>query len=157
MTERWIDVREYAEFGAGHIAGSTLVPLGTLSLTCQAWDETDRITLICKSGRRAAQAKEALVSKGFASVAVLEGGMDGWIAAGSPVVRAERAPWAMERQVRVVAGSLVLLGMIMGFLVSPWLYLLSAVVGAGLVFAGVSNTCMMASLLAKFPWNRPSR
>jgi hypothetical protein len=98
-----------------------------------------------------------LAVEGFTAVTILSGGIDAWRAAGKPLVIAERKPWALERQVRIMAGSLILITLALGFLVTPWLLLATAFVGGGLVFAGVSDTCMMGSLLAKLPWNRPSR
>lgn len=157
MTEKLVDVREYPEFASEHIADSVLVPLGTLGNASRAWDKSGQFTLICKSGRRAEQARRQLLTEGFASVAVLSGGIDAWRAAGKPLVIAERKPWALERQVRIMAGSLVLLTVALGFFVTPWLLLATAFVGGGLVFAGVSDTCMMGSLLVKLPWNRPTR
>src|SRR6266851_2083541 len=86
--------------------------------------------------------------EGFTSLHVLEGGVDAWRAAGKPLVSIERRPWSMERQVRTTAGSLVLLTLALGCFVSRYFLLGTAFVGAGLVLAGVSDTCMMASLLA---------
>jgi rhodanese-related sulfurtransferase len=157
MSTKFIDVREYPEFASGHIADSVLVPLGTLVHTSRAWDKADRLTFVCKSGRRAEQARQWLEAEGFSSLAVLDGGIDAWRADGKPLKIAERKPWAIERQVRIMAGTLVLLTLALGFFLTPWVFLATAVVGAGLVFAGISDTCMMGSLLAKLPWNRPNR
>ena len=85
---------------------------------------------------------------------VLEGGVDAWAAAGLPVQEERSAPLEMMRQVQIAAGALVLLGAVLGFLWSPPFHALSGVVGAGLVFAGVTGTCGMARLLALAPWNR---
>ncbi len=143
-----IDVREYPEFASGHIEGSRLVPLGSLGRASATWDRAEPLTLVCKSGRRAEQARQQLAAKGFSSLHVLEGGVDAWRAAGKPLVSIERRPWSMERQVRTTAGSLVLLTLALGCFVSRYFLLGTAFVGAGLVLAGVSDTCMMASLLA---------
>jgi len=152
-----IDVREYPEFAAGHIEGSQWVPLGAISATSALWNRGEPLTLICKSGKRAEQARQLLAACGFTSLSVLKGGVDEWQAAGRPLVSVVRPPWSMERQVRITAGSLVLLTLALAYLISPLFVTGTAFIGAGLVFAGVSDTCMMGSLLAKLPWNRPSR
>ncbi len=156
MSSSIIDVREYPEFAAGHIEGSRLVPLGSLSEASSSWGRAEALTLVCKSGRRAEQARQQLAAKGFTALTVLEGGIDAWRAAGKPLISVERRPWAMERQVRVTAGSLVLLFTGLGYFVSLWFLIGTAFFGAGLVFAGVSDTCMMGSLLGHAPWNRPA-
>jgi rhodanese-related sulfurtransferase len=149
-----IDVREYPEFAAGAIRGSQLVPLSLVTDRSSAWDKGEALVMVCKSGRRATQAAERLEAMGFSNISVLEGGVDAWKLQGFPLQIAAHRPWALERQVRVVAGSLVLVFSALGFTVSPKLFLGSALIGAGLVFAGVSNTCMMGSLLSRMPWNR---
>ncbi len=154
MIDHLIDVREYPEFAGGHIAGSTLVPLGSMAAASAAWPREQSIILVCRSGVRSEQARQQLAAAGFVSVRVLEGGIDGWRAAGKPLTVAERRPWALERRVRTAAGSLVLVTLALGWSVSPWFLLGTTFVGAGLVFAGVSDTCMMGSMLARMPWNR---
>lgn len=153
--EPWlIDVREYAEFAAGHIEGSRLVPLGSVWDECGQWNRAQPITLICRSGPRAEDARQQLVARGFTAVSVLKGGVEAWRSAGKPLAALERRPWSMQRQVQLTAGSLVVVTLALGFFFSPWILLATAFVGAGLVFAAVSDTCMMASLLAHLPWNR---
>ena len=155
MQERVIDVREYPEFAAGHIEGSELVPLGTLDRASEAWSRTEPITLVCRSGKRAEQARQMLDAKGFATLTVLEGGMQAWMASGRSLTAASASqPWSMERQVRVTAGSLVLAFMGLGLLTSKKLFIGAGLVGAGLVYAGVSDNCMMASILSRMPWNQ---
>ena len=85
---------------------------------------------------------------------LLDGGMEAWKQAGLPVVRDHSQPLELQRQVHIAAGSLIILGALLGATVSPWFYGLCALVGAGLVFAGVSGFCGMAVLLAKMPWNQ---
>lgn len=157
MGARWIDVREYPEFAEGHVAGAELVPLGTLDRVSDGWDRSEALMLVCRSGRRAEQARQTLAAKGFSALSVLEGGMDAWAKAGKPLIVAESKPWSMERQVRVVAGSLVLTFFGLGLLTSKKLFAGAALVGAGLVYAGVSNNCMMASVLGRMPWNDPKK
>ena len=157
MDGRWIDVREYPEFAEGHIEGAEHVPLGTLHRASQDWDRSEPLTLVCRSGRRAEQARQVLAEKGFLSLKVLEGGVDAWKNSGQPLNVLANKPWSMERQVRVTAGSLVLGFFGLGLLTSKKFFLGAALVGAGLVYAGVSNTCMMASVLGRMPWNDPGK
>jgi rhodanese-related sulfurtransferase len=154
MTELLIDVREFPEYAAGHIAGSQLVPLSTVATASAAWDVATPITLICKSGRRAEQARQQLAARNFTHLSVLQGGIDAWRSAGKPLEATTRQPWSLERQVRITAGSLVLVTMLLAHFVSPYFFFATAFVGAGLVFAGVSDICMMATVLGKLPWNR---
>ncbi|BCX50096.1 sulfurtransferase [Haloferula helveola] len=145
-----IDVRTPAEFGEVHIEGSQLMPLDRLKA-----DEVkgDSCVLVCRSGKRAAQAKEKLESAGCGNLRVLEGGVTAWEAAGLPVNRG-KAVLSLERQVRITAGVLVLIGVILGTWVHAGFYGLAAFVGAGLTFAGITDWCGMAMLLAKAPWNQ---
>lgn len=151
-----VDVREEPEFAAGRLAGARLVPLGEIEKRAAEFDRAQPLVLICRSGKRAGQARERLARLGFSNLACLTGGLAAWEAADLPFEKDEHAPWALERQVRVVAGALVLVGVGLGFLVHPGFHGLSAFVGAGLVFAGVTDWCGMGLLLAKAPWNRRS-
>ena len=157
MSARLIDVRQYPEYAAGYIQGSKLVPLETVEAASAAWDKADSITLICKSGRRAQQAHQKLDALGFTSLFILDGGVDGWHASGKPLVVIQNRPWSMERQVRTTAGALILTTLSLAYAISHYFFVGTAIVGAGLIFAGVSDTCMMASVLAKCPWNRAVR
>ena len=158
MKTRLIDVREYPEFAEGHIEGSELVPLGTLDKASEDWDRSEPLTLVCRSGRRAEQARGTLAGKGFQSLTVLEGGVQAWTNGGKPLTTAAaKKPWSMERQVRVTAGSLVLAFFGLGLLTSKKLFIGAGLVGAGLVYAGVSDNCMMASVLGRMPWNDPKK
>ncbi|MFN3323972.1 MAG: rhodanese-like domain-containing protein [Bryobacteraceae bacterium] len=152
-----VDVREYPEFASGAIEGAQLAPLSTVEQYARTLDKSASLLLVCKSGRRATQAAEKLVSLGFEDVAVMEGGMEAWRAAGLPVRVAERRPWSLERQVRAIAGSMVLISTVLGLTVSPWFFAWTLFVGAGLTFAGVTDICLMATLLGKLPWNRASQ
>lgn len=151
---RILDVRTPGEFESAHIAGSYNVPLDLLK---EHRDEIrshldDQVVLVCQAGGRAAQAEETLRQAGLVNVHVLAGGMNSWEAAGFPVNRgAER--WALERQVRFVAGLIVSLSILASILV-PGLKWLAFAIGAGLVFAAATNSCMMGMLLAKLPYNR---
>ncbi len=148
-----IDVRTAVEFAEVHALGARNMPLDRLDPASFAGDGQRPVYLICKSGSRARQACQKLMDAGVRNAMCVEGGIDAWLAAGLPVERQEGV-LSLERQVRIVAGLLVLIGVILGAWLSSWFYLLSAFVGAGLVFAGVTNFCGMALLLAKLPWNR---
>jgi rhodanese-related sulfurtransferase len=151
---RIIDVRSPAEFASVHIPGSVNIPLDQLGehrdQLAQHLDEP--VVLVCRSGGRAAQAEQRLAEAGMPNVHVLTGGIMAWEAAGQTVVRGEQR-WDLERQVRFVAGALVLVG-ILASLVVPGMKYLSGAVGAGLVFAALTNTCTMGMLLSKLPYNQ---
>jgi rhodanese-related sulfurtransferase len=150
---RLLDVRSPAEFEAVHIPGSINVPLDILSehldeLACLA----QPLVLICRSGNRATQAARTLAEAGITDVPVLEGGILAWEPAGGAVHRG-RQHWDLERQVRFVAGSLVLVGILGSVVFRPAKWL-AATVGAGLVVAALRNSCLMGLLLSKLPYNR---
>lgn len=154
---RLLDVRTPGEFHAIHIPGAYNVPLDTLrEHRAELLHHLDEDTvLICRSGARAAQAEQALSDAGLPNLRVLQGGMVAWEAAGGPVTRGS-ARWELERQVRLVAGSIVLVSGLAGLAV-PGVGLVAIAVGAGLTFAAVTNTCAMGMLLAKLPYNRGPR
>ena len=157
MEARLIDVREYPEFAAAHLEGSELVPLGTLDAASEGWDRSQPLTLVCRTGKRAEQARQTLAGKGFHSLKVLDGGVQAWTTAGKPLAVAASQPWSMERQVRVAAGSLVLTFFGLGLVTSKKFFFGAGLVGAGLVYSGVSDTCTMASILGRMPWNSPEK
>ncbi|MFJ3929302.1 rhodanese-like domain-containing protein [Streptomyces sp. NPDC090029] len=154
---RVLDVRTPGEFRTVHIPGSYNVPLDTLrEHRADLLDHLDEdVVLVCRSGARASQAGEALAEAGMPHLRVLEGGMTAWEASGAPVNRGE-ARWDLERQVRLVAGAVVLVTGVAGLLV-PGVHLIGTAIGAGLTFAALSNTCAMGMLLSKLPYNRGPR
>ena len=111
------------------------------------------VVLVCQSGSRSRQAEEALKRVGLPQLHVLEGGLSGWVASGKPVRRG-RERISLERQVRIAAGALAAAGGLLAVKAHPRFGLLSAFVGGGLLFAGVTDTCRMARLLAKLPYNQ---
>lgn len=111
------------------------------------------VLMLCHAGKRAAVAAARFQAAGFPNVRVIEGGITGCEACGLPLVRGAGG-MSLERQVRIVAGAVVLLGVILGWTVNYNFYLLAAFVGAGLVFSGATGWCGMAMLLARAPWNR---
>lgn len=149
-----IDVRERSEFAGEHIAGAKLMPLSQFQPSQVTRDPKQPIVLYCQSGMRTSRAAQQLIAAGIQPVLALKGGLSSWKAAGLPTVTNPKAPISLQRQVQITAGSLVLIGTVLGAFVSPAFLLLSGFVGAGLIFAGVSNTCMMANLLAKLPYNQ---
>jgi len=155
-----IDVRTPMEYDELHAEPARLVPLQGLEPTQFMAGRTlpadQPLYVICQSGGRSRQACEAFAAAGFSNVVNVEGGTRAWAAANLPVVRG-RQRVSLERQVRIAAGSLVLLGIGLGFFVHPGLFGLSAFVGAGLVFSGITDTCGMALMLARMPWNRTGR
>ena len=143
---RLIDVREFPEYVGAHLENAQLIPLGELRRNLP--EIRGEVFLLCRSGRRAREAATLLGRQPDCRPIVVEGGMDAWQQAGFPVQR-EKGPISLERQVRIAAGSLVLLGLFV-----PPVRFLSYFVGGGLIFAGVTDLCGMALLLAKLPWNR---
>ena len=152
-----IDVRTPVEYREVHAEPARLVPLDALDpralLEARNGLRDEPLYLICRSGSRGRQACEKLLAAGFTHVINVEGGTLAWEQAGLPVVRGKKAI-SLERQVRIAAGALVVLGTALGAFVHPAFLGLSAFVGAGLVFAGVTDTCGMGMLLARMPWNQ---
>lgn len=151
-----IDVREYAEYAGGRIPGAKSFPLGELETRRLELDRTRPIYVICRTGRRSAEAQKKLKAFGFTDVVNVAGGFEAWKKENLPVERDQNAPWSLERQVRFAAGSLVLLAVLLGAFVHPYFFGLAGLIGAGLVFAAVTDTCAMGMLLAKMPWNKPA-
>lgn len=149
-----VDVREFPEFESERAKGAKFAPLSAFDKHAEDIDSDRPVYLMCRSGRRAEQAAKKLVEKGHEKVFVIEGGMTAWSAAGHEVEYGESKVWSLERQVRFAAGSLVLVGVLLSLFVHQWFIFLSAFVGAGLVFAAVTDTCGMAMMLARMPWNR---
>jgi len=151
-----IDVRTPAEYTEIHAEPARLLPLDKVSaeavkpLKTAAADAP--VYVICKSGNRGRQACEKLKAAGLHVVNV-EGGTTAWAAAGLPVVRGKKT-MSLERQVRTVAGAMVFAGTLLGAFVDPLFLVIPGFVGAGLVFAGLTDTCGMAMLLARMPWNQ---
>lgn len=149
-----IDVREPAEFAGERIAGAHSLPLSAFDPARLPDQAGKKLVLMCQTGNRSAQAARKLLEAGSTNLWHLEGGLQAWKEAGLTTERSAHAPVSLQRQMQLVAGSLVLAGTLLGALVSPWFLLLSGFVGAGLVFAGVTNTCGMALLLARLPYNQ---
>jgi rhodanese-related sulfurtransferase len=152
-----LDVRTPVEFAEVHVPQARSVPLQQLSPGALAGAgglrKDQPVYLLCRSGQRAARAAEQFQREGFDQAVVVEGGTAAWEAAGLPVVRRAVKAISLERQVRIVAGSLVLTGALLAWFVHPVFVWLPAFVGGGLVFAGITDFCGMGLLLARMPWN----
>lgn len=152
-----LDVRTPMEFHEVHAEFARNVPLDSLDPAQVMLGRKDAegrpLYVICRSGGRSKQACGKFVTAGFPDVVNVEGGTMAWVEAGLPVVRGQTGI-PLERQVRIAAGLLVLLGVLLGWLVHPGCYAVSAFVGAGLIYAGITNRCGMGLLLAYMPWNR---
>jgi rhodanese-related sulfurtransferase len=148
-----LDVRSPAEFESEHIPGSYNVPLELLDDHCDQLSHVGApIILVCRSGNRANQAEQILKVGGLGRLHVLLGGVEAWKSAGLELKRGRRR-WSLERQVRAIAGGLVLLGTVGSLLVWQPLVFLAMFVGAGLLFAGITDTCAMGMLLLRLPYN----
>lgn len=151
---RILDVRTGGEFESVHIPGSLNVPLDTLGQHVKSLADVDRpVVLVCQSGGRATQAHGKLRAAGKQTLQILDGGIAAWQAGGGDVAHGQTQRWAMDRQVRLVAGSLVLGGVLASVAV-PRAKWLAAAVGGGLLFSALSNTCAMGNALARLPYNR---
>jgi rhodanese-related sulfurtransferase len=154
---RVLDVRTPGEYETIHIRGAYNVPLDRLGEHGAEIRATvaEPVVLVCQSGQRARRAESALRTAGMPNLHVLDGGVNAWSAAGHPVVRgSERV--SLERQVRIVAGAIVALGAALALSVNPMFAVVPALIGSGLVFAGLTDTCAMGFLLARLPYNRPA-
>lgn len=147
---RVIDVRTPAEFKGAHVEGAELHPLDQLDTS--AFPEAP-VYILCQSGKRASMAAQKLEAAGHEQVYVVDGGTDAAIKAGLPIIR-DQGCISIERQVRIAAGALVFTGAILGLAVHYGFFGIPIFVGAGLVFAGVTDTCGMGMMLAKCPWNQ---
>ena len=152
---RLLDVRGMSEFESVHIAGSYNVPLDLLGRhTAEIGASvTDPVVLICQSGVRARRAEEMLTAAGVPRLHVLDGGINAWISCGNRVVRGKsRLP--LDRQVRIAAGGLATLGGLLAMVAHPAFAIIAVLTGIGLIRAGATNSCMMATMLTRLPYNR---
>jgi rhodanese-related sulfurtransferase len=156
---RLIDVRTPAEFREAHVPFAENRPLESFDpavvATASNGSPNEAIYIICQKGGRGANACAKLAAAGLERVVNVEGGTAAWEQAGLPVVRGKKTI-SLERQVRIAAGTLVLIGSALGYFVHPYFIGIAAFVGAGLTFAGITDTCGMGMLLARMPWNQCS-
>ena len=147
-----VDVRSPGEYAAGHVPGAINIPMEEVPGRMADLDPNRPIVLVCQSGTRAAITKTALSAS--LTTRVLQGGTSAWTNAGLPVVRSVPSGWSLERQMRIMAGTLTLTGVVLASFVHPaWMYL-SAVIGFGLAGSGITGICPMTGMFARMPWNR---
>jgi rhodanese-related sulfurtransferase len=151
-----IDVRTPVEFVEVHVPQARSVPLDELKPGVLQLPKDQPVYLLCRSGQRATKAAEKFAQEGFTQPVVVAGGTLAWIEANLPVTRSAVKVISLERQVRIVAGAIVFTGVILARFVNFNFIWLSGFVGAGLVFAGITDFCGMGLLLAKMPWNKRS-
>lgn len=160
-----VDVRTHAEIESEQLQPCHPLPLqelngssfdALLNTLNQNNQPCDHIYLMCQSGKRAEMAVEKLADTANCQFVIIEGGMNAVKSAGAKVHKGSRNVISLERQVRIAAGTLVMTGVALGSLVNPYFYYLSGFVGAGLTFAGITDTCGMAMILARLPWNKAS-
>jgi rhodanese-related sulfurtransferase len=149
-----VDIREADEFARAHVPGAVSMPLSKFEEAHLSVDPGTAVVFTCRSGMRTAGACDRLAARVNGEAFILDGGLDAWSKAGLPVAEDHKVPMELNRQVQITAGLLILAGVILGFVIAPVWFGLSAFVGAGLTFAGLSGTCAMARLLMLAPWNR---
>ncbi len=152
-----IDVRELNEYAAEHIPGAVLLSLSKFNFGEVLQNKENQVILYCRSGNRSKIAAQKLLDAGFTRVTQLDGGISAWKQAGYTTKINNNAPISLMRQVQIIAGFLVFTGTLLGVFLSPWFLLLSGFVGAGLMFAGITDTCALGILLAKLPYNQHSQ
>ena len=155
-----IDVRTPIEFREVRAAAAQNIPLDKLDphavMQGRNGDAAKTLYVICQGGTRGSQAQRKFAEAGYDNVVNVEGGTQAWVAAGLPVIRGKKAI-SLERQVRIAAGLIVLVGSVAALVTgNAYLAGIPAFVGAGLVFAGVTDSCAMGILLSKMPWNHLS-
>ena len=151
-----VDVREAVEYATERIPGAQLHPLSTFDPHQIQPAPGQNVIFYCQSGNRSSKAAHQYLDAGFNTAMHLQGGIPTWKRAGYAIEKSQNASISLFRQIQIVAGSLVLVGTVLGVLVSPAFLLLTGFVGAGLVFSGITNTCAMGMLLAKLPYNQHS-
>lgn len=153
-----LDVRTPAEHAEVHVPGVHLAPLDRLDATelarANGFAKDQPLFIFCRSGSRAKQAAVQLEKSGYTQCSVVEGGTMAWAEAGLPVNRGTTKVMSLERQVRIAAGAIVVIGALLAQFVDPAFIWLSGFVGAGLMFAGITDTCAMGMLISKLPWNQ---
>ena len=149
-----VDIRGADEYAREHIAAARHMPMEQLSSQGMPKNDANAIIFHCRSGNRTVMNAGVLDNCATCEVYILEGGLDGWKKAGLPVVTDASQPLELQRQVQIGAGLMILLGVLLGSTVSPWLYAIAGLVGAGMVLAGTTGFCGLARMLMKMPWNK---
>ena len=149
-----VDVREQVEFAGSRVAEARSLPLSELEKRHTELDHSKPIYVMCRTGRRSAEAQKRLAQLGFQNVINVSGGIEEWRKNRLPIERDEKAPWSIERQVRFAAGALVLSGVLLSIFVHTYFIALPGLIGLGLVITAAIDWCGMGLLIAKMPWNR---
>ena len=149
-----VDVREQVEFAGSRVAEARSLPLSELEKRHTELDHSKPIYVMCRTGRRSAEAQKLLARLGFQNVINVSGGIEEWRKNRLPIERDEKAPWSIERQVRFAAGALVLSGVLLSIFVHPYFIAVPGLIGLGLVITAAIDWCGMGLLIAKMPWNR---
>ena len=148
-----VDVRSATEYASGHVPAAVNIPMDQIEARLEDLWPNLPIVLICQAGKRARMVA-GLLEPCRKDVSILEGGTAAWAAAGLPLVVSTVSRWSLERQVRIAAGLLILTALVLSKMVHPYWLALAGFVGLGLTFAGITDLCLMASLLVRLPWNR---
>ncbi|QDU33943.1 Inner membrane protein YgaP [Poriferisphaera corsica] len=158
-TSHLIDVRTPGEHAQIHANNAQLFPLDKLNpeqvISTLGCADCDTIYILCHSGARAQKAQAKFQAAGHANTVVVDGGTQAWAAADLPIEKAEKQTMSLQRQVQIAAGAMITLGVVLAFSLHCSFIAISAFVGLGLMFAGLTNTCGLAIFLAKMPWNNP--
>lgn len=149
-----LDVRTPMEFAEVHVPSAQNIPLDELKPDSLSMPKDQPVYVVCRSGQRATKAAEKLAKAGFTQPVVVAGGTLAWIEANLPLTRSAVTVMSLERQVRITAGAIVFTGVLLARFVDGRFIWLSGFVGAGLIFAGITDYCGMGLLLAKMPWNK---
>lgn len=153
-----MDIRGHDEWRREHISGARMVSPENSQpddFSDTVLRETDTVIFHCQSGMRTEKFKDRLIAAVYpARALIMQGGINAWKAAGYPVITERRQPLPLMRQVQIVAGALALCGTLAGATLAAGFYIIPGIVGAGLLFAGVTGWCGMAKLLAAMPWNK---
>jgi len=152
----FIDVRTPSEFEEAHIPESRNIPLADVPKFLPELREAAKsqtLVLLCRTHNRVQMAHDHLVKNGITNCRMLDGGMTKWIADGNAVIRGRKG-YSLERQTRLIAGLLVMVGIGLGITLSPWFLLIPAAAGVGLFHAGLTDSCLMGLMLGRLPFNR---
>ncbi len=149
-----VDVREAVEYQSEHLEGTVNVPLSCLAKSLEKIKKDGPVYLLCRSGARSNQAAQELQKNGYEKIVIVEGGLESLKPLGCALIKGETKAWAMDRQVRLGAGLMTLIGILGFWLIHPGFLFLPVFVSCGLIFSAVTNTCGMAMILGRCPWNQ---
>ena len=149
-----LDVRSALEYSDSHIKGSVNIPIDMLTSRLKELNESgNSYIVLCRTGNRSPMAADMLIQSGISSVKVMEGGVERWRKERLPIIKGQGGV-SLERQVRLIAGTMVLIGIILAWLIHWGFIFISVWVACGLIFAGITDSCLMGMLLMKLPYNK---